>query len=214
MRIKDVESLVGITKKNIRFYEKEGLLSPGRETENGYRDYNEEDVRRLKVIKLLRGIDMPISEISNVIEGRIELHEAMHLHSLFLEERRSNIAKCQRICSLISADRVGLDELDTEKYLRDMERMSAEAPVLRDVKHKDRVHKYRETVVVSLLIVSMLILLTGFAVHMLRAGGEAPMELIIVFMVGVVAVAVGTVIAFVSRFKELKEENEDDISKY
>ena len=31
MRIKEVEDLVGITKKNIRFYEKEGLLTPRRE---------------------------------------------------------------------------------------------------------------------------------------------------------------------------------------
>ena len=38
MRIKEVEDLVGITRKNIRFYEKEGLLTPGRELENSYRD--------------------------------------------------------------------------------------------------------------------------------------------------------------------------------
>ena len=33
MRINEVERLVGITKRNIRFYEKEGLLSPGRSSE-------------------------------------------------------------------------------------------------------------------------------------------------------------------------------------
>ncbi|MCI8839831.1 MAG: MerR family transcriptional regulator [Oscillospiraceae bacterium] len=39
MKINQVEQLVGITKGNIRFYEKEGLLTPGRNNENGYRDY-------------------------------------------------------------------------------------------------------------------------------------------------------------------------------
>ena len=30
MKINEVEALVGITKKNIRFYEEQGLLKPGR----------------------------------------------------------------------------------------------------------------------------------------------------------------------------------------
>ncbi len=53
MKIKFVEELVGITRKNIRFYEEQGLLSPQR-ADNGYREYEEEDVHRLMQIKLLR----------------------------------------------------------------------------------------------------------------------------------------------------------------
>ena len=53
MKINEVEQLVGVTKRNIRFYEKEGLLSPGR-TDNGYRDYGDADVEALRKIKLLR----------------------------------------------------------------------------------------------------------------------------------------------------------------
>lgn len=45
MKIKQVEELVGITSKNIRFYEEQGLLQP-RRTENGYRDYRTEDVEK------------------------------------------------------------------------------------------------------------------------------------------------------------------------
>jgi len=37
MKINQVEELVGITKKNIRFYEEQGLLNPERNPENGYR---------------------------------------------------------------------------------------------------------------------------------------------------------------------------------
>ena len=39
LKINEVEALVGITRKNIRFYESEGLLAPRRNSENGYRDY-------------------------------------------------------------------------------------------------------------------------------------------------------------------------------
>ena len=38
MKINEVEALVGITKKNIRFYESEGLLCPRRNSENDCRE--------------------------------------------------------------------------------------------------------------------------------------------------------------------------------
>lgn len=47
LQIKEVEARVGVTRKNIRFYEKEGLLAPRRQAGNGYRDYTEEEVARL-----------------------------------------------------------------------------------------------------------------------------------------------------------------------
>ncbi len=47
MKIKQVEELVGITRKNIRFYEEQGLLNVAR-AENGYREYHQADVDRLR----------------------------------------------------------------------------------------------------------------------------------------------------------------------
>ena len=61
MKINEVEAAVGVTKKNIRFYEEEGLISPRREPGNGYRSYSEADVERLRRIKLLRKLlDVPL----------------------------------------------------------------------------------------------------------------------------------------------------------
>lgn len=47
MNVQDVEKELNITRANIRFYEREGLLSPTRK-ENGYRDYTDEDIAQLK----------------------------------------------------------------------------------------------------------------------------------------------------------------------
>ena len=69
MKINEVERLVGITKGNIRFYEKEGLLTPGRNSENGYRDYSEEDLRTLEKIKLLRRLGVTIEELRALRDG-------------------------------------------------------------------------------------------------------------------------------------------------
>ena len=53
MRILDVESKTGLDRATIRFYEKEGFMNPAR-SENGYRNYRDEDVELLQKVKLLR----------------------------------------------------------------------------------------------------------------------------------------------------------------
>ena len=60
MTIKDVEERTGLSRSNIRFYEKEKLIEPSRNESNGYRDYSENDVENIKKIAYLRtlGISM------------------------------------------------------------------------------------------------------------------------------------------------------------
>ena len=77
MKINEVEAAVGVTKKNIRFYEEEGLISPSREPGNGYRSYSQADVERLRRIKLLRKLDVPLAEIREMLEGQRTLAEGM-----------------------------------------------------------------------------------------------------------------------------------------
>ena len=50
MNIKQASEQSGVSSPNIRFYEKEGLLTPARNRSNAYRDYTAEDVRTLKLI--------------------------------------------------------------------------------------------------------------------------------------------------------------------
>ena len=69
MKIKQVEELVGITRKNIRFYEEQGLLSVER-AENGYREYSWKDVKRLQEIRFLRKLFIPIEDMREVFEGK------------------------------------------------------------------------------------------------------------------------------------------------
>ena len=72
MKIKQVEELVGITRKNIRFYEDQGLLNVER-AENGYREYHQADVIRLQEIKLFRKMDISIEEMKLLFEKKKSL---------------------------------------------------------------------------------------------------------------------------------------------
>ena len=89
MKINEVEAAVGVTKKNIRFYEEEGLICPRREPGNGYRSYSEADVECLRRIKLLRKLDVPLAEIRQMLEGQRTLAEGMNLQLERLRSRRT-----------------------------------------------------------------------------------------------------------------------------
>ncbi len=54
MNIQELERITGITRQNIRFYEKKGLVHPPRNAANNYREYTQENVRTLQIIKALR----------------------------------------------------------------------------------------------------------------------------------------------------------------
>ena len=213
MRIKEVEDLVGITKKNIRFYEKEGLLTPGRELENSYRDYTEDDVKRLRVIKLLRKLDMPISAISDVLENRLTLPEALHLHALLLEEQRCGIVNAQRVCRLISESGDSLSELDTERYLAEIQRGEENSTELVDIHRKDTVKKYRESVIVSIVIVALLLVLAVFLIYLKQAGTMSTGVLLACAAI-IVIVLVGVVAAIIARMKEIRGGEENDLGNY
>ena len=73
MNIKEAEVLTGISKRNIRFYEQKGMLTPARNRDNDYRDYSPQDIERLKLIRALRMVDMPVEEIFKVLEGTTTL---------------------------------------------------------------------------------------------------------------------------------------------
>ena len=53
----------GVSPANIRFYEKEKLLSPQGRGDNSYRLYSEGDVHQLRFIRLCRAMDMSLNEV-------------------------------------------------------------------------------------------------------------------------------------------------------
>ena len=69
MNIKQAAEQSGVSSPNIRFYEKEGLMTPARNRGNAYRDYTAGDIRTLKLIRMLRMLDMPLPVIQRVLNG-------------------------------------------------------------------------------------------------------------------------------------------------
>ena len=213
MRIKEVEELVGISKKNIRFYEKEELLTPGRESENSYRDYTDEDVQRLKQIKLLRKLDMPISQIKSILDSDISLVTAAKFHCTTIAEKRENLLKAQEVCERISSSGTQIQTLDVDAYLNSLESMEQEGAVFVDIHRRDVVKKYIGPVAVCVAIVVCTIVAI-LSIVGLNKVDPGPAALVWGIYVVLVAVAVGAVVALEKRIQEIRRGEEDDLSKY
>lgn len=119
MNIQEVEKLTGITKQNIRFYEREGLISPNRNAVNAYREYSDKDIHDIKIIKLLRKLDMPLPEIKQVLEKEESLEIAVKRQQERLEIAKSDLEAAISSCKKISEYQI--DTLDVDKELADME---------------------------------------------------------------------------------------------
>ncbi len=117
MTIKELEVRTGMERANIRFYEKEGLLSPRRQ-ENGYRDYSEEDADLLLRIKLLRSLHLPLDEIREVKEGKTTLSAILDRQQQRLSSEEKEVALAGKVCREIREEGASFNRLDAEKYLR------------------------------------------------------------------------------------------------
>ena len=69
MNIKQAAEQSGVSARNIRYYEQAGLLTPARNPENEYRIYSQADVRALKLIRMLRTLDMPVGGSRSLLHG-------------------------------------------------------------------------------------------------------------------------------------------------
>ena len=75
MNISDVSARSGLPAKTIRYYEDIALIKPDR-AENGYRDYSEADVHRLRFIQRSRSLGFTIEECRTLLSLYEDKHRA------------------------------------------------------------------------------------------------------------------------------------------
>ena len=213
MKIKQVEELVGITRKNIRFYEDQGLLNVER-AENGYREYHQEDVIRLQEIKLFRKMDISIEEMKLLFEKKKSLQICLEQHLKELEHRKEGLLKMQDMCERLILEHRSLESLNAEDCLEEIEQMEKEGAKFMNVNKTD-VHKKKRTgAIVGAAVMTVLMLLTIIIVFWANAQDPIPLGLLLL-IAGIPAVIIaGTLIALAGRMKEIEGGEEDEASKY
>ena len=216
MRINEVERLAGVTKRNIRYYEAEGLLAPRRESGNGYRDYGDADVAVLRRIKLLRKLDLPLEEIRRIQAGTLTVRDAMGRHIIQLERKQSNLAAAQGVCAQIRESRCQLDGLDTDGVLAGMERQEQEGTKFMNVGKQDKLTRYVSPVGAAVLVLALMGALIGLIVWGFTiAPEEAPPIGVIIALAAIPAIIIiGVLTALYQRIKQIRGGEEDAAAQY
>lgn len=117
MKINELEDLLGVSKATIRYYEDQGLVTPPR-TDNGYREYSDEEVQLFQKIIVLRKLGLGIPEIRDLIDGKAELHDVLEYNMERLRTRQDEIASAMELCGKIEAEATDLASIDSPKYLK------------------------------------------------------------------------------------------------
>ena len=216
MKINEVEARSGVSKKNIRFYEEQGLLSPRRDASNGYRDYGDEEIAALKRIKLLRKLGVPIEEIRRLLAGDHTVGDVMRRQLVTLEREQRNLEQAEQLCrELTDFDRPA-SELDAEAVLTRMEELERGGAVFVNGQKKDVRVRFVAPIVIAVVFVA---LMAGIAALLIWAWAvspeNAPPLWILLLVVAVcAAVAVGVVLALVQRLREIVKGELDDAENY
>ena len=203
MKINQVAELVDITKKNIRFYEDQGLVNPGRDPQNGYREYSLGDVSELKQVKLLRQLGVSCENIRRMRAGELSLENCMKERLIELEEADRTLEHTRDICTELSNGSDDISSLDAAVYLERMKEFEKGGVRFMDIKKSD-VQKRRTGAIIAAVVVVVFVL--GMIAMVVWANSVDPAPKgIIIFLVAIFgSVIIGVLIALIQRLKELE----------
>lgn len=120
MTIKEIETLSGLPRANIRYYEAEGLITP-RRAENGYRDYSQADADTLLCIKLLRALGLTIEQLKTLACGEAALDAVLAERLQAMQQEQHALGRAEQVAEQLRQAKVDYQTLDAEQYLAELE---------------------------------------------------------------------------------------------
>ena len=214
MKIYQVEELVGITKKNIRFYEEQGLLCPKRNPENDYREYSLADVKVLEKIKLFRKLSVPIEEIRLVQKGNLSIEQCMQKQIERIEQEEHNAQVMKNLCYKIKDEAEDIKTLNASDFLMEMEKMEREGTRFTDITKEDINRKKKSGAAACAVIFCIfMILVILLLIYSVKQESKALFPVLFATAI-LVALIIGTIIVLVQRFREIDKGEEFEARKY
>jgi DNA-binding transcriptional MerR regulator len=102
LTIGEVAKRTGLSTKTIRFYEEEGCIPAVGRNDAGYRQYSEGDVWRLRLVKHVRLLGLPVAEVKSLMTESLNAECAVFASDLtgLLDAQKDAISR--RIAELES----------------------------------------------------------------------------------------------------------------
>jgi DNA-binding transcriptional MerR regulator len=212
LKINEIAQRVGITSKNIRFYEQEGLLTPLRNRENGYRDYGEAEEIALRRIKLMRKLGLPLEDIRQMQQGRLTLTEGMRRRMADLERLRRDLDVAESFCQQLQSDGSAFDALDADRWLREMELKEKEGTSFMDRQKQDQRERSQGAILAAIAFALLMAAVIAFIIWA-DFYDPIPIWIVLALIALCLIPVVGVALALKQRLKEIKG-GEEDAARY
>lgn len=119
--VNEVCKLSGISRRTLQYYDEIGLLPPSAVKESGYRQYDDESLRRLWSILFYKELGISLDDIRLMLDNPKEMErELMRQHKQILLEKQSQLKKM-----ILSVDMILNDKFDIS-MLRDFDKSRLE----------------------------------------------------------------------------------------
>ncbi|MDH5506038.1 MAG: heavy metal-responsive transcriptional regulator [Anaerolineae bacterium] len=121
MQIQELVARTGVSAKTIRYYESINLLPPPGRLANGYRQYGDTDIDRVKLVAGARRLDIPLAEIKEILDLRDHNQAPCRVMLDLLQQKAAEVH--QRIAELqtLEAELKALHALGKTFSLDDVE---------------------------------------------------------------------------------------------
>lgn len=103
MRVAEFAKALGTTPDTVRYYTRIGLISPIKNSENGYKTYGIKEQKRLKFILSARHLDFSVEEIKRILSESDNGHTACPLVRKIVEHRLAETEKQYQAALLLRA---------------------------------------------------------------------------------------------------------------
>lgn len=92
MKIAEVSDQYGMSSDTLRYYERIGLIPPVTRNDNGIREYNELDLRRVEFIKCMRSAGLPVEVLIEYVGLVQQGDRTIEARKEILTEQRALLA--------------------------------------------------------------------------------------------------------------------------
>lgn len=108
MKLKEVCTETGLSRKTIRLYEEKGLLVPQKEYRNGreYREYTMDDIHKLKIIALLRRAWFTMDEIKQMQDTPEAIQEIFPQYVEWLRNQKRELDELIAVAETVAVHEV------------------------------------------------------------------------------------------------------------
>lgn len=120
LRVAELARLTEVTPATVRYYSRIGLLSPGREPDNGYRSFAPADTRRVDFIRRAQALGLTIDDIKTILAAIDRGEEPCTRVRSLVENRltsvRHEIEQLEELEQRIARTLTLWNEMDTADY--------------------------------------------------------------------------------------------------